>query len=250
MKNCLIITLLLCSAPIFAQRSIDGVNALVYQIVTEDNTIEYLRFSSDTSKNKPTLLFLQGSLPSPLIMDFGSFKHVNLPFNYQNFLTDFDVAVVSMPHTPLIVSKEQLNDQFCYVTDSADQHSFDPDFMRANTLRTYVDRTHEVIKDIGKRSGSKIHVIGHSQGAKVAAVVASENDLVKSVSFLGFNPFGRFDEMIRRKRNQLGAGKITAEEYSKALKELYTQWKTIHENSIILCIFHDFFVNLVRFKDF
>jgi pimeloyl-ACP methyl ester carboxylesterase len=92
-------------------------------------------------------------------------------------------------------------------------------------------RTDQVITDLMRKSWVKkdsLILIGHSQGAKVAAVLAAENKHVAAVALLGFNAFGRYDEYVRRERKTLSSGKHTGAEYQARLDSLYQRWKDIN----------------------
>jgi len=211
---------------------IEGLDVYYFAIYTETDTIEYIKIGTDTLTAKPTILFLQGSLPSPLVFDLGSFKPINLPFDYKALTDKYNMIEITMPRTPVIAGKGHLNQQYCYVPDTADEDSFKTSYLRDNYLQNYVDRTNHVIADLLKRQWvlqDSIHLIGHSQGAKIATVVASENSHVASVALLGFNAFGRFDEYIRRERQKLKSGQISGEEYKKNIEAHYQRWAEINE---------------------
>ena len=95
-----------------------------------------------------------------------------------------------------------------------------------NNLNYYRKRTIKVIKTLSKEKwfNGEYHIIGHSQGAKITAVVGS-NTKPKSVAFLGFNAFGRFDEMLRRTRKEEDQNKLIDRQTN-----LYNQWEFICQN--------------------
>lgn len=210
---------------------IEGLDVLSFSIHTPTDTIEYIKAGTDTTAAKPTILFLQGSLPAPLIFDMGAFKQVNLPFDASLLNEQYNVVEISMPKTPLIAGLDHLDGDFNYVPDTAKPNIFSPAYLQANYLDNYVARADRVIADLMERSWVKkdsLILIGHSQGAKVAAVVAAENNHIASVALLGFNPFGRYDELVRRERNKLRSERLTGAEYQARLNSLYRRWKAIN----------------------
>ncbi|MDT8412341.1 MAG: hypothetical protein RQ875_07770 [Vicingaceae bacterium] len=212
---------------------ITDLDVLVYTISNKDDTVQYIKIGTDITSVKPTILFLQGSLPIPLIIDFKNFKHINIPFQYSELIKEFHLIEISMPHTPIEVEKNNLNNQYCFVTDTTNQNSFKKEYLKNNYLDNYVSRANIVISDLLSQKWvdkDQIHIIGHSQGAKIAAVVASQNKSISSVSLLGFNAFGRFDENIRRERNNLRQKKITGDEYLNNIENHYKRWEQIHQN--------------------
>ncbi|HET6243798.1 MAG: hypothetical protein H0V01_11755 [Bacteroidetes bacterium] len=213
-------------------RKIDGIDVFSYSIYTENDTIEYIKIGTDTLSSKPIILFLQGSLPVPLIFDFVDFKHINIPFEYSEFIAYYHLIEISMPKTPIVAGQKNLNQEYCYIVDTVKENTFKQEYLKDNYLENYVNRTNQVISDLQKKEWFKndsIHLIGHSQGAKIAAVVASENSNISTVSLLGFNAFGRYDEYVRRERQKLKTNKITGEEYKSNIDELYERWTEINQ---------------------
>lgn len=211
---------------------IKDLDVFQYTIINEKDSIQYIKIGTDTTIVKPTIIFLQGSLPVPLVIDFKDFKHVNIPFKYEELLTDFHLIEISMPRTPIEAEMKNLNSQYCFVTDTSIENSFKKEYLKDNFLSNYVSRTNRVIADLlGKEWVNKgqIHLVGHSQGAKIATVVASQNENVASVSLLGFNAYGRFDENIRRERNKMRQNQITGEEYLTNLDYHFQKWEEINQ---------------------
>ena len=58
---------------------------------------------------------------------------------------------------------------------------------------------------------SKLIVAGHSQGSKVATVIALNNKKVTHLGLFGANPFGRIDQNIRNYINEDEIKEITWE---------------------------------------
>lgn len=203
-----------------------------YTIMSEQDSVRYIKIGGDTNTVKPTIIFLQGSLPVPLIIDFKDFKHVTIPFKYEELLTDFHLIQISMPRTPVEADPENLNSQYCFVTDTSMENSFKKEYLKENFLSNYVSRTNRVIADLLRKEWvdeKQIHLVGHSQGAKIATVVASQNENVASASLLGFNAYGRFDENIRRERDKMRQNKISGEEYLTNLDYHFQKWEEINQ---------------------
>lgn len=222
----------------FAQTQIEGVPAYHYSLPTAVDTIEYIQLRADTLATKPTMLFLQGSLPVPLIVDFESngvaIRHLMLPFDYAQYLGDYHIVVIAMPQTPVLAHNNQLDEQYCFVTDKAVPNSFSSAYLKANVLDNYVRRAIAVLRHLQTQpwvDAEHIHVVGHSQGAKIAAVVAAKHPAIASVSLLSFNPFGRFDERVRQERESLKLEDVSAEEYRKRMGQHYERWRQIVADS-------------------
>ncbi len=209
------------------QQLIEGTNAWHY---TTESQVDYIKIGNDTTP-KPVIIFLQGSLPVPLVMDFGAYQHVNLPFQTQELLEQYHLVMISMPGTPVVVERAHLSKQYCYLPDSTQPAIFASKYLEGNYLQHYVSRTQEVMQTLAQHVWSKqqsIHLVGHSQGAKIAAVVAAQSPQVTTIALLGFNAFGRYDELLRRERLRLKSGQIDGETYRNNLQHHYEQWKAIH----------------------
>ncbi len=169
----------------------------------------------------------------PLVIDFVDFKHVNIPFQYADLIKDFHLIEISMPHTPVEAGMHELNSDYSFITDTSHAHSFKKEYLADNYLDKYVDRAAAVIADLLRKDWVKedeIHLVGHSQGAKIAAVLAAQNEHISTVSLLGFNAYGRFDETIRRERHNLRMQRISREEYLSNLDKHYERWRDIKSN--------------------
>lgn len=215
-----------------AQTPISGTDCLRFEVIGSAENIGFIQAAPDTSEVKPAMVFLQGSLPVPLIIDAGEYKHVVLPFDYKEVARNFHLFVIAMPHTPVEAPMAQLNEQYCYVPDSTRSPGFDENYLRSNYLENYTNRTARVIREIQKLNwvDGSVHLVGHSQGAKIAAVVAAESQEVTSAALLAFNAFGRYDEKIRKDRHALKSGQITGEEYLQRLEAHYEVWENIQSN--------------------
>ena len=230
----IIFAIVFLSTPfLFSQERISLTNASSYSIPLAEDTIQYIRLDSSTVE-KPTILFLQGSLPIPLVIEFENFKHINLPFSIKSIVEKYHIVLISMPKTPVVVSHKKLSNQNCFITDSLDNQSFLAAYTNADYLSNYVNRTNQVIKDLNENQPwaklNTIHLVGHSQGSKIAAVVAAENKSVVSVSLLGFNPYGRYDQLLRTERENLKQGIVTEQEYKNNIADLYEYWTDIIQN--------------------
>jgi pimeloyl-ACP methyl ester carboxylesterase len=213
------------------QARIEGTSYTHFQIKLKTDTINFVIADTNLTVSKPLLLFCQGSLPVPLFIDFGKKDIWPVPlnnFNLEELNKNYHVAVISMPKTPLVAKKNQLNSGFSYVTDTADQYSYSTEFIKANDLDNYVNRANKVLKFLKKQKwiqSGKIIVAGHSQGAPIAKQIALENKNVTQLGLFGVNPFGRIDQMIRTARLNAHLGKITWEEADSRMNYYYETFK-------------------------
>ncbi|HIP32899.1 MAG TPA: hypothetical protein EYG86_09065 [Crocinitomicaceae bacterium] len=203
-----------------------------FSLQEELDIIDFIVIETVFNKTKPIFLFCQGSLPVPLIIDFEK----GSPFIYGGGISNFDVekikehyhlVVISMPETPLRVKRSNLNNQYAYVTDSADENSYKESFLKADYLENYVNRANAVLNFLLKQSWvekTKLVVAGHSQGARVATKLVVDNINVTHLGLFGFNPFGRIEQMIRQERKDAEIGKKTWEEAEEGIAYWEQLW--------------------------
>ncbi|MBL7826777.1 MAG: alpha/beta hydrolase [Saprospiraceae bacterium] len=211
--------------------------ALHFQIQHQKDSIDFLVIDSVLTQKKPVMLFCQGSLPMPLIVNFKEYGPYLFAggvsnFNVPEIVKHYHLVVISMPHTPVSADQSQLNSSLAYITDPAQPYSFTPEYVKADYLQNYVRRAQAVLKFLKKQpwvDRSKLVVAGHSQGSKVASKVALENKRVTHLGLFGANPFGRIDQFVRQARLDAQAGKITWAQADSIMEEKYRLLTAAHQ---------------------
>lgn len=205
-----------------------------FVVATPQDTIRCIRIAQDTTHPRPVLLFLQGSLPYPLIVtDNGKasvFYLDQCDFDYEAISARYDIVLIAKPYTPVAAETSELNEQWQYVPDTAAPQKFDPRYLDADRPEEYVRRTDAVLDYIRRQewaNNKQIILMGHSQGAHIAALVAEHNPDLYAVGYFSGNPAGRFAELIAVQENAAKAGRITREEAQRNLQRLYDQWRHI-----------------------
>lgn len=209
--------------------------ATLFTCVEEKDTIQFVRFSTDTLQQRPTILYCQGSLPYPLIVTNGEDTWIIAMdvFNYKNLIERFNVILISMPHTPIVATLDQLNDRSEYVPDTSQPDKFDENYVKANYLENYINRGNAVLKFLRRQKWvdqNHLILLGHSQGAHVAAHLAFQNPDISALGYFSGNPMGRFAQLVREKRILSNQGILTQEEAQKSIEGLYTKWHEICSN--------------------
>jgi hypothetical protein len=195
------------------------------------DTIQFIKTNADIKQKKPTIIFLQGSLPIPLIVinETEGPYIASLSFNYWKICEKYNLIEISMPHTPPIVTRSKLNSEYQYLPDLKYPAKYDPLFLRDNQLEKYVERANYVIKFLKKQpwvDANRIAVIGHSQGSYIAAELGRVNKSVKAIGYFAGNPDGRFTQYIREfRRNQL-TKQITPEEAQSRINSYCDKWES------------------------
>lgn len=207
-------------------------NTKIFTITTNNDTIQFLRISKDTIFPKPVLLFCQGSLPLPLIL-IDKEDSVILPlsnFDYNIISERYNIVIISMPHTPVIAKKKELNALYAFIPDTTKPSEYDQQYIKNNYLGKYVERGNLVLEYLRKQTwvdASKIILLGHSQGAHIVAYLAEENTDIYAVGYFSGNPLGRYSQLINEQRNKSKLGQLTMQEAQRNIDSLYTKWKTI-----------------------
>ena len=197
------------------------------------DTIQFIKVDSDIKVKKPVLLFCQGSLPIPLIIKDkeGMIIPALNNFDYKKIAEKYHIIVISMPCIPIMPEEEHLNNQYCYIEDSNNSHSFPLKYSEANFLDNYVKRANRVIKFLRKQTWvdkSRMLIVGHSQGTYIATKVAAENPAISALGFLSGNPLGRVSEYIWQYRKLEHKGAISPKEAQERIDGIYEWWKNIN----------------------
>lgn len=219
-----------------AQTPIPGLDACSFNIINNRDTIQFLKVNKDINTKKPVIVFCQGSLPIPLVFDFGGGKRsitgIN-NFDYQKIAEKYHIIIISPPSIPLIVHEDNLNSQYAYVTNRSDEHSYPKDYNLNNYLEKYIERGNSVIEFLISQdwvNKENILIVGHSQGARVAVKIASQNKNISALGFLSGNPLGRVDQFIRQSRLLEQKGEITEEKAQENINNIYKWWEWANAN--------------------
>ncbi|MDR2127320.1 MAG: hypothetical protein LBP63_10905 [Prevotellaceae bacterium] len=221
-----------CCNIAFAQNTlttenIKQLNLKLFCLTTTTDTIHFVKYDT-IDVTKPLILFIQGSLPMPLIVS----NNGNLDANHfsifnKTIFSQFNVVEISQPNTPPVVSIENLNNQYSYVK-SKKPYDYDKTYMKRNVIETYVERANIVIDYLLQQEWiekDSIYAFGHSQGAYVAARLAAENANIKAIAFSSTNPFGRYAGIIQESRAKAISKQQTEEEVQQQIENNWKSWK-------------------------
>ena len=210
------------------QKTINN-QAILFSLKQKNDTIDFIVVDTKTDVKKPIFLFCQGSLPMPLFVKpekeeiwmigggITNFDLVEIKKNYH-------LIVISMPKTPVIVDEKNLNKSYCYIPNPNEPDEFDKEYVKSDYLENYEKRANEVLKFLKKQKWvepSKLIVAGHSQGSKVATIIALNNKNVTHLGLFGANPLGRIDQKIRDYRKSAESKQITWTEADEQIENTY-----------------------------
>jgi dienelactone hydrolase len=184
-----------------------------------------------SGSKKPVFLFWHGSLPIPLLIQYGSAWFGTFPFDTAPFRGRFHFAVISKPGLPLTANMATLDPNLC-VRDSA---SGKPPrvFTKNNHLDYFTAQGKQVLDFLHRQpwvDASKTVVCGGSQGATVSAKLAALDPRISHLIYYSGNPNGRADEEVRRLQLDVFKGKISGEEAVERMVELQNDWSRLYAN--------------------
>jgi hypothetical protein len=221
---------------------IKGLKSRHFQLFLKKDTIDFLKVDENIDSIKPVIIFLQGSRPTPLIINFknknGAREKFIAPlsnFDYKKIAQKFHIILISIPHTPVEVDASKLNKDYCVITDSNDQNSYHKNYLEDNYAENYTLRTKAVINYLYQQKwvdNERIILFGHSRGSAIAVGAALNNSKVFCVGYSCGNPLGRIDQLVREQRKLSKDGKITAEESQKQIESIYDMWREINKTPL------------------
>lgn len=243
MKNTSITILLFLVQLSFGQNlNIINNQAIQFSLKQKKDTIDFILIDTKLDEIKPIFLFCQGSLPLPLFVKPEKEKMWMIGGGITNFDLNeikkkYHLIVISMPKTPVIVNEKNLNESYCYIPNPKQPDEFDKDYVKSDYLENYENRAKAVLKFLRKQKwvdNSKLIVAGHSQGSKVATLIALNNKQVTSLGLFGANPFGRIDQNIRDYRKSAESKQMTWEEADKRIEQTYEMFKDSYDEKILI----------------
>lgn len=216
---------------VYIDRNDDGSvlqnDMVAYKMSLPDDTIEFLK-ADNSDKKMPVFVFVQGSQPIPLVLNYGN----NLTATFLNnidkgVLSKYHVIEITMPNTPLYCDSTFLDDQCRYIPTGKPME-FDYNYVRRNHLDTYLTRAYSVIDYITTQQWAdekNIVVFGHSQGAYIAAALAARDKRISAVGLASFCPLGRMQGQVIEARLNGIAGKTTIQQATDKIKEISDYWR-------------------------
>lgn len=227
---------------IFGQK-LDIINnqAIQFTLKQKNDTINFILIDTKLDEIKPIFLFCQGSLPMPLFVKPEKDNMWMIGGGITNFDIDeikknYHLVVISMPKTPVIVDEKNLNKSYCYIPNTEEPDEFAKEYVKADFLENYEYRAEKVLNFLRKQKwvdNSKLIVAGHSQGSKVATLIALNNKKVTHLGLFGANPFGRIDQNIRNYRKEAERKEITWEKANEYIEKTYQMYKDSYDKNAL-----------------
>lgn len=186
--------LLFCLTKTPAQ-NIEGLNDFnKTDIIYKKDTVTILHSNIKINANpKPTILFLQGSLPTPLILEKDGVKKVSVPFDYSKLIDSVNVVIINRKGVLLSSKFDSLKSIQSNPTKEFTKHN--NLFYRTEQAKIVLDYLHKQ-KWVDK---SKIFVVGHSEGYRVAAYLSKfSGKKISKLVCMSADPFNRTSEEVTK----------------------------------------------------
>jgi pimeloyl-ACP methyl ester carboxylesterase len=155
----------------------------------------------EESKRKPVFLFVQGSLPSPILKYDERGLYGVFPFETEKYFADYHFIIVSKPGVPLVADVKTLTPRYEYNDPKTGQ--VPAAYCQRNYLEYYVARNAAVLRYLAHQpwvEAKNITAMGHSEGSNVVARLARRPGPLSRVVYLSGSPLGRMLTVIAGNR--------------------------------------------------
>ena len=200
-----------------------GLTTIPFVFEGEDLNIVLYNVGEDYTKwKKPLFLFVQGSMPQPLLKyDEKENLYSVFPFNVNPAIEDYHFVMIGKPGVPLMAAKESLGPSFMY--KNKETGDFPRNYCKHNHLDYYVKRNKAVLKFLSKQAWvnkNEIVVAGHSEGVQVALKMAIDKAKMTKLILLNAGLEGRIMSIITNERTN----EKTIEDYQQT-EEFFRYWE-------------------------
>lgn len=226
MKQYLLTIILFIICSVSAQPTVSDFGYTFHQIEYNNTKVEFIVKSKKGEEmvKKPILLFIQGSLPKPLIKYNDSGTHFS-PFPFRDsILTDkFHLVCINKPGIPSIANTKDLTKSGEYKSNSTGLPT--NEYTTNENLPYYVDRNLKVIEYLINQpwvDTKRIVVAGHSEGSSIALKMAINSNYISHLIYSGGTPyFSRILSIISQDRN-------TEDNSHSWIEDDYIYWKVVN----------------------
>ena len=217
----------------------------------DGDTISFLLVESAYDLDKPTVFYLPGSLPKPLIYEFEDGYQMIVPFQYfdtKALFKNYNVILVGKPFTPIHAREIDLVNDMS-VPDKSKPNCFDLNYLRCDNLDYLGKRIDFLINSLLEKkmiNDKRIIVMGHSQGGREAPRIAALNKKVTDIVVLSASPYGRIQHILTNLFRDVLAGKRTFEDFQEYRAMMLEDFKSAFEKSDSLRCDRATYENLIR----
>ncbi|OGX85062.1 dienelactone hydrolase family protein [Hymenobacter glacialis] len=192
-----------------------GFRHLVVMYGRDSVDVLVLSQPGEEKQKKPLLFWVQGSLPTPLVLYDRQGAFPVFPFHPKAVLKNCHLVIVSKPGIPLMADVEGRDPNQMFGRTAPP-----PYYCARNYLDYFVQRDVALLRYIKKQPWvDKSHVVaaGHSQGSTIVAHLAAVPGLVSHAVYLSGNSLGQLMSMLAESRQR---------EDSVAAVATFQRWQT------------------------
>jgi len=219
MKSIIILCcLLFCPINLISQEKTPedwGLTQIPFTYEGEDLNIVLYNVGEDyTTWKKPLFLFVQGSLPQPLLKyDKKGNLYSVFPFNVNPVIEEYHFIMIGKPGVPLSAKIEDLEKPMS-IYKNPKTGDYPRTYCKNNHLDYYVKRNKAVLKFLSKKDWidkEKIVVAGHSEGVLIALKMTIDKAKITHLVLLNAGLEGRIMSIITNERGN----EKTLEDYKR-----------------------------------
>ncbi|WP_426060246.1 alpha/beta hydrolase family protein [Hymenobacter sp. B1770] len=196
-----------------------GYRHLVVMFGKDSVDVLVLSPKGEAQTKKPLLLWVQGSLPKPLILYDAKGAYGVFPFLAKTDPPPCHIAIIGKPGVALVANIQGINPNRAFQEKTPPLY-----YCQRNYLDYYVRRNVAVLRYLKKQSwvdANRVIVGGHSEGSTVAAHLAAVPGLVSRAVYLSGNPLGRMHSNIVEARREEAAGDTAA------VPQVFRYWRDV-----------------------
>ncbi len=201
-----------------------------YTIPFEGDSLTYYMGGGTRDRDPEKLvLFLQGSMPKPLLVVENDGSVVaNIPISPMDYAAEYYFCVVPKPGIPPVAKREELDELGMYLDQGTGEMI--AAYQERNYLDYYVRSREAVLQDITRKIRlEQVVVVGGSEGARLGAKLALVSDLVTHLVYFSSDPFGRYLEKILDVKFRLLKGETSEEAAREKIEAVMEEWKTMNQ---------------------
>lgn len=222
-----ILSLLLCLNSHIQAQNIDAAKLGFESYSIQDSrygTINYYVTESEQESQKPLLLYLDGSGPIPLFQQMERGLGSSVVIDWQNLQEEYQIVLISKPGIPLV-------DEVEMDPKAGPQYDAPAEYRQRLSLDWRVGTADSVIKRLlAKGSDREVVAFGFSEGAQVAANLASTNTEIDYLLLFSGNGLNQLYDFIINARLKAERGQISHRQAQAEVDSLYNVFDDIYAN--------------------
>lgn len=188
----------------------------------EDGTVNYYVTKTGQDTIKPVLLYLDGSGPIPLFHQIPQGMASTVVIDWQKLQKEFQVLLISKPGIPF-VDKVEMDPQ------RGPQYEAPEEYHERLSLDWRAESADLVIKKLlAEHPNREVIVLGFSEGAQVAANLASKNKEIDYLLLVSGNGLNQLYDFIINARLKAERGQMTHNQAQSEIDSLYRKFKDIY----------------------